>query len=63
MKKILILAIAISVLGFPSLVHAKKYPSIKCRNHYDIITMIATSEEMMYQVITLCGVNHDATHR
>ena len=50
MKKILILAIAISVLGFPSLVHAKKYPSIKCRNHYDIITMIATSKEMVYQV-------------
>ena len=50
MKKILILAIAISVLGFPSLVHAKKYPSIKCTNQYDIITMIATSEEMVYHV-------------
>ena len=50
MKKILILAIAISVLGSPSLVHAKNYPSIKCRNHYDIITMIATSKEMVYQV-------------
>lgn len=50
MKKILILAIAISVLGFPSVVHAKSYPTIRCRNHYDIITMIATSKEMVYQV-------------
>jgi hypothetical protein len=50
MKKILVLAIAISVLGFPSVVHAKKYPTIRCWNHFSIIEMVSDSRDMMYQV-------------
>lgn len=50
MRKVLILAVSICLWVSPSVVHAKKYPTIRCRNHYDIITMIADSKDMMYQV-------------
>jgi hypothetical protein len=50
MKKIIVLAIAISVLGSPSVVHAKEYPFLKCRNHFRIIEMVSDSKVMMYEV-------------
>lgn len=50
MRKVLLLAIAMFLWVSPTVVHAKKYPTIRCRNHYDIITMIADSKDMMYQV-------------
>jgi hypothetical protein len=37
MKKIIMMAIAISLLASPTFVHAKHYPTLKCRNHYDIM--------------------------
>lgn len=50
MKKIFVLAIAIYLLVSPSVVHAKKYPAIKCWNHYNIIDMVSYSREMMVKV-------------
>ena len=50
MKKIILMAIAISVLGFPSVVHAKHYPTLRCWNHYGIIDMVSDSKVMMYEV-------------
>ena len=50
MKKIIIMAIAISLLASPTFVHAKHYPTLKCRNHYDIIEMVSDSRDMMYEV-------------
>lgn len=50
MKKIIVLAIAISLLAPASFVHAKSYPTIKCRNHYGIIEMVSDSRDMMYEV-------------
>jgi hypothetical protein len=50
MKKIIVLAIAISLLAPASFVHAKSYPTIKCRNHYNIIEMVSDSGDMMYEV-------------
>ena len=50
MKKIIVLAIAISLLAPASFVHAKSYPTIKCRNHYNIIEMVSDSRDMMYEV-------------
>ena len=50
MKKLLLVTVLLYVMLGGSIVHAKKYPTIRCRNHYDIITMIADSRDMMYQV-------------
>ena len=50
MKKIIMMAIAISLLASPTFVHAKHYPTLKCRNHYDIIEMVSDSRDMMYEV-------------
>ena len=50
MKKIIMMAIAISLLASPTFVHAKQYPTLKCRNHYDIIVMVSDSRDMMYEV-------------
>jgi hypothetical protein len=50
MKKIIILAIAICSLSSPTVVHANKYPTIKCVEHYDIIEMVSDSKDMMYAV-------------
>jgi len=50
MKKIIMMAIAISLLASPTFVHAKQYPTLKCRNHYDIIDMASDSKDMMYEV-------------
>ena len=50
MKKIILMAIAISVLGFPSIVHATYYPTLRCWNHYGIIEMVSDSKVMMYEV-------------
>ena len=50
MKKIIMMAIAISLLASPTFVHAKHYPTLKCRNHYDIIVMVSDSRDMMYEV-------------
>jgi len=50
MKKIALLVILFCATLSPSVVHAKKYPTIKCWNHFDIIEMVATSKDMMYQV-------------
>jgi hypothetical protein len=50
MKKIITMAIAISLLASPTFVHAKHYPTLKCRNHYNIIVMVSDSRDMMYEV-------------
>jgi len=50
MKKIIVLATAICLLAPTPFVHAKSYPTIKCRNHYDIIEMVSDSMDMMYEV-------------
>lgn len=50
MKKIIMMAIAIYLLASPTFVHAKHYPTLKCRNHYDIIEMVSDSRDMMYEV-------------
>ena len=50
MKKLLLVTVLLySILG-GSVVHAKKYPEIKCWNHYNIIEMVSNSKRMMYQV-------------
>ena len=50
MKKRIMMSIAISFVSSPSFVHAKQYPTLKCRNHYDIIEMVSDSRDMMYEV-------------
>jgi hypothetical protein len=50
MKKIILMAIAIYLLASPTVVHAKQYPTLKCRNQYHIIEMVSDSRDMMYEV-------------
>ena len=50
MKKIILMAIAISLFASPTFVQAKQYPTLKCRNHYNIIAMVSDSRDMMYEV-------------
>lgn len=50
MKRIFVVAIAICLFTSPTVVNAKEYKTIKCRNHFNIIEMVADTKKMIYQI-------------